>query len=329
METDQYNLPPQPLADIGDEVVEFVWENIFAAAAKLNAEIDTHEACLNGSAPKGSKCRSADTENKKLAELRSDMALAKAVYKRLGDGDLFHAPMGSWMATHKFHHTPASYKADYTESIYLVRPVNYATLSPTIRVHGVEMGTDKFDHFFQEGWRYLKIYDRELSKGRTPDEAEKKAISWGRMTEKTYFGYLVSGVFSNADLFANFAGLKFYINLARPVTFDSVRRPAILSLIDGKWQINSDIPRADLLKPFVAEQMNEALNPSGYLPLLYSAVRTAVRKNGCAEWRSAFPSTTKRDIDNRTKSLETWNGEDYGFSRRSNMVRLADTCFVD
>jgi hypothetical protein len=328
-ETDQFNLPPVPLADIGDEVTSFIWDNIFDAAARINGEIDRHEACLNGTAPKGAKCQSNDVESKKLAELRSDDALVKAVYQLLGHGTVLQSPTGDWLTAHHFSHQPARFKADYAESIYLVRPANYATLSPTIRVNGVDMGTDKFDHFFQEGYRYLKIYQRERSKGKTPEEARKKAVSWGRMTEKTYFGYLVSGVFSNADLFANFAGMKFYLNLTHPVAFGDTTRPALLSVVDGKWQVNTSTPRTDLLKPFIADQMNEALNPSGFLPLLYSAVRSAVKKNACPKWRSSFPALTKSEIETRTKALETWNGEDYGFSRRSKMATLADTCFAD
>ena len=38
-ETDQFNLPPVPLADIGDEVSEHVEETLRFAVAKVNADI--------------------------------------------------------------------------------------------------------------------------------------------------------------------------------------------------------------------------------------------------------------------------------------------------
>ena len=38
-ETDQYNLPPVPLADIGDEVSEYVALNLRAAVDKVNSDI--------------------------------------------------------------------------------------------------------------------------------------------------------------------------------------------------------------------------------------------------------------------------------------------------
>jgi len=37
-ETDQYNLPPTPLADIGGEVYEYTPENISKANEKVNSE---------------------------------------------------------------------------------------------------------------------------------------------------------------------------------------------------------------------------------------------------------------------------------------------------
>jgi hypothetical protein len=330
METDQYNLPPTPLADIGDEFTQYVWDNIFTAAARLNAEIAAHEACIRSPAARQSKCASDQTERKKLAELRSPDALAKAVYKLLGDGTIFTSHTGDWLTTHEFAQTPSRYKTSFTDSIFVTMPIDYATLSPTIRVNGVEMGTDKFDHFFQQGYRYYKIYDRELAKGRTPDEAAKRAIAWGKKTEKTIYGYLVSGVFSNADLFANYAGMKFYLGLTQPVKIGDTTREPTLSLVEGQWQVNIDADeRAALLKPFVTDRMNEALNPSGYTFFVYPTVRDVVRKKSCPQWRTAFPTLTRDELATRSKALELWKGENYGFSRRSRMVTLADACFGD
>ena len=327
METDQYNLPTTPLADIGDEFTQFVWSNLLEAAATLNAKIDLHAGCLMAESSR-TLCRSAGKERAKLAELRDEATLAKEVYKRLGDGTIFTSHTGDWLATHDFPQTPARYKTSFSDSIFITMPVDYATLSPTIRVKGVEMGTDKWDHFFQQGYRYFTIYNKELEKGKTPDQAAAKAISWGRMTEKTFYGYIVSGVFSNADLFANYAGMKFYLRLAQPIRMGDTTSPPMFTLIDGKWQLNATAnERNAMLTPFVCDQMNEALNPSGYTSLLYPVVRDVVRKKSCPQWRTAFPSMTKNDFAARTRSLEVWNGEDYGFSRRSKMVTLAETCF--
>src|SRR5206468_8097467 len=119
------------------------------ALQKINAELERHEACLNGTAAKNVKCRSTDSERKKIAELQTNDAVARAVYKLLGDGTIFTTYTGDWLTSHEFANTPARYKTSYVESIYVTMPINYATLSPTIRVNGKEFGTDKFDHFFQ------------------------------------------------------------------------------------------------------------------------------------------------------------------------------------
>jgi hypothetical protein len=346
METDQYNLPPVPLADIAPEVEAYVAENIQAAIDKLNAEIAKHEACLQGNPSpafgthppstvteegprrKIAGCRLENSERAKLAELRSPNALAAAVYERLGAGTVFVTNAGNWLTTHKFEHEPARYKAPYSESIYLVRPINYATLSPTIRMYGVEFGTDKLDHFFQQGYKYYTKWAKAIRSGKTDADGLKSAVSWGRSTENLFFGYAVSGVYSNADLYANYAGLRFYQALTSDVKDGYVNWPSAVKLYNGRWEINESVKGA-LLRPFIADHLNEALNPSNYLPLLYPLVKSAVKKHACSEWRAALPNMTHEELVTRTAVLETWKGEDYGFKRTSRMVRIADVCFAN
>ena len=328
METDQYNLPPVPLADISDEVSQFVLDNMWTAVAKINTEIDGREACLNGTAGKDAKCRSAETERRKLAELRTNDAVAHGVFKLLGDGTIFTTYAGDWLNSHDFLASPARFKPSYSDSIYVAMPIDHLFLSPTIRMNGVEFGTDKFDHFFQQGYTYYKTYTRQLAKGKTPEQAANKAISWGKMTEKTYFGMLVAGVYSNADLYANYAGMRFYLGLTQSVQIGTETRPATFKLVDGKWEAaGGEAVRDEMLKPFVTDHMNEALNPSAYSFLVYSTVRNVVRKKACAQWKAAFPNLEKADLAGRSRALELWNGEDYGFTRRKRMVTLADSCF--
>src|SRR5437762_5683499 len=85
METDQYNLPPVPLADIGDEVSEYVEQNLAAAIDHLNSGITVHEQCLDKDQSSTTQCGSTEKEQAELARLRSEDAVAKAVYERLGE----------------------------------------------------------------------------------------------------------------------------------------------------------------------------------------------------------------------------------------------------
>lgn len=325
-ETDQYNLPPEPLFDIGDEVTEHVRSNIQLALDKLNADIALHLSCLEKTADKSTKCGSETSEKKALDNLRSNDAAAKAVYKQLGSGNLFITVTGKWIKNHKFSQDPSRYKVSFADSIFILMPIDYATISPTIRMYGTEFGTDKVEHFFQQGYQYYKLYNEAATKGKTAKEAEKKAVDWGKRTERTYFGMLVSGVYSNADLYANYAGMRFYQGLGSPVQIGMETRPPTLILIDGKWQINEAVNINDtLLKPFVTDHMNEAFNPSGYSFVLYPTVKRVV-KGQCPAWNKAYPQMTREATAKRSTALELWNGEDYGFAKKGHSVAIA-SCF--
>ena len=326
METDQYNLPPVPLADIGDEVSEYIEDNLRTAVAKVNADIARHQACLDAANAIKTGCDRAENEREKLAYLRSNDAVAKELYKLLGDGNIFVSKIGKWMNSHEFTGSPSRYKTSYLHSIYIAAPIDYATISPTVRLFGVEFGTDKLDHFFQQGYKYYKIHNKAVAKGLTAEQATAKAIKWGKMTERTYFGLLVSGVYSNADLYANYAGMKFYQGLTGAISIGDKTRPALVILNEGVWNIDTSALRENLIKPFLTDHLNEALNPSGYAFTIFRTVRRAVKKYGCPDWQIALPNATKADLESRSASLEKWNGEDYGFTRKGKSVSIA-ACF--
>lgn len=322
-ETDQYNLPPVALADIGGEVSEYVEGNICKAIAKINAEIAVRQACLENAL---AKCGSAEDERKRLAYLRSEDAAARGIFKLLGDGIIPFTKSGTWMNSHKFRDQPARYKTSYRKSIFIRVPTDYFTISPTVNIYGTSFGTDKIAHFFQQGYTYYRIYKRALAKGFTESEAQKKAVDWGRMTERTYYGIFVGGVYSNADLYANFAGMRFYQALTKPSKIGDFERPAVLSLKNGIWILNENAVEI-LLKPFISDHLNEALNSSLFIPGLRSSVRGIVSKQSCPQWRALFPNRTRQDFELLTESLTLWNGENYGFKKSEKFVTIANTCY--
>ena len=193
-ETDQYNLPPEPLADIGDEVSQYTEDNLRKAVEKLNNKITIAENCLSKKS-ENSKCDSPEKERAKLAFLRSDEAVALEFYKLVGTGIPPFTAAGSWMESHKFIAQPARYKTSFRDSIFFVYPSDYIGISSTVNLYGANFGTDKIAHIFQQGFSYYKIYNRALAKNLTPEEAEKKAIKWGKFTEHTYYGTIISSVF--------------------------------------------------------------------------------------------------------------------------------------
>lgn len=328
-ETDQYNLPPVPLADIGDEVTDYAAENIEKAFEKINAEILERQSCLEKKA-KRTNCDSAAKEAAKLKYLRSETAIAKEVFKLLGDGIPPFTNSGTWMEKHEFKAQPARYKTSFDDTIFKAFPSDYLMISHTVNLYGSQFGTDKIAHFFQQGFAYYKIVERGKAKGLTEDQATRKANEWGEMTERTYYGNLISGLYSNGDLAANFAGMKFYQGLTREIKIGEKTRSAILILDGGMWKFNQlENFRENLLKPFISDHLNEALNPSIFIKLFRfdSTVRKIVRKKSCPQWREKFPNMTSNDFAAKTENLKLWHGEDYGHRNSDRFITIADTCF--
>ncbi len=325
-ETDQYNLPPVPLVDIGEEVMQYVEDGVMLAAARVNARIDKSRACIDALPAKLKGCGSPEFERNNLEYLRSNDALSEEVYKLLGAGDLFVTSFGNWMRSHKFSAEPSSYKTSYGESIYIAHPFDYLTISPTVRLYGTEFGVDKLEHMFQQGYKYYTIRRDALGKGMTMREADQEAVKWGQRTERTYFGMMVSGVYSNADLYSNYAGMKFYEGLTEQIAIGNKTRPATFSLSGGSWTFDTAATRESLLRPFLTDHLNEALNPSDYAFNLIPTVRRSVRKYACSEWKAAFPMLSADEMTSRTRSLELWYGKDYGFTKQNRSVTIAKTC---
>ncbi|HVE58867.1 MAG TPA: hypothetical protein VNB22_18685 [Pyrinomonadaceae bacterium] len=324
-ETDQFNLPPAQLADIGDEVSDYTEENLREAIGKINTEILARQNCPEN---RGKNCEPAEKTRLRLNYLRSEQAVAREVFNLLGAGFIPSTKSGTWMNSHKFKAQPARYKTSYGDSIYRLVPTNYLTISPTVKLYGVLFGTDKVAHLFQQGYTYYTKQKRAVEKGLAPEEAVKKAVRWGKISEQTYFGTFVSGVYSNGDLAANYAGMRFYQGLTHEIKIGETVRPPIVYLKDGVWTINENINlREMLLKPFISNHFNEALNSSKYSFFLRSSVRRIVRKKACGEWRGAFPALTQADFADLSQKLKLWHGEDYGFSESENFVTIANTCF--
>ena len=193
-ETDQYNLPPEPLADIGDEVSQYTKDNLEKTVRKINDEIAVRENCLANKTA-SSKCDSPEKDRDELKFLRSGEAVALEFYKLVGTGIPPFTAAGSWMESHKFIAQPARYKTSFSKSIFFVYPTDYIGISSTVNLYGANFGTDKIAHVFQQGYSYYKIYNGALAKGLTTEEAEKKAIKWGKFTEHTYYGTIISSVF--------------------------------------------------------------------------------------------------------------------------------------
>ena len=134
--------------------------------------------------------------------------------------------------------------------IYATRVAGIFGFGPTIKVHGVLMGTDKIGHFFSQG---RKFYRRYLRSG-----DETKAARRSITTEKALFGRLFTGIYSNADIVANYEGFRFYRSLFNDGA--ATAKPSIMTWRDGKPLRRRDFSWVDHVNAF----WDEALNPNAY-----------------------------------------------------------------
>jgi len=329
-ETDQYNLPPKPLADIGVEVTDHVELKLRNAVDKLNTEILARQICLaGGTGDRRGVCGSRSDDLLRLEYLRSEDAIAREAFAQLGDGVPPFTRMGTWMDSHHFLNQPARYRTSFWKSIFILNPGVALTVSPTVKLYGSEFGTDKIAHVFQQGYTYYKIYRRALTEGATPAEATARAVRWGQKSERTFYGTLVAGVYSNGDLVANYVGLKFYQGLTKPIVIGNTTRAAVLEIHDGTWKFTGTTQES-LVKPFISDHLNEALNPSIFTRTLGWRwfIRRSVQKRSCAQWRGMYPELSRGALEERSRALRLWHGEDYGFTDSDDFVTIANTCFL-
>lgn len=147
------------------------------------------------------------------------------------------------------------------ESIYRGHPI-WATrvaamfgVGPTIKVNGVLIGSDKLGHFLSQGRKFWRRYLK------SSDEAQ--AANHSAYTERALFGQMTTGVYSNADLVANYEGFRFYLSLFEDGVVPG--KPAILSWQDDRWVVQRAFTFAD----HVNEYWDEALNVNHFDSLLY------------------------------------------------------------
>ncbi len=79
------------------------------------------------------------------------------------------------------------------------------TMSEVMRVGDYEMGVDKLEHMFGQGFSY---FEKNYHKGK----GEMAALKRGILLERTLLGgpKFINGVFSYGDLSANFNGMRFW-----------------------------------------------------------------------------------------------------------------------
>lgn len=134
-------------------------------------------------------------------------AFVRAVYKKLG-GLHWVDKYERWLINSQMVEKLANTRQMSVYAgvpFYANRVAGIFGFGPTVKVSGVYVGTDKFGHFFSQG---RKFYERYVRMGDETAAAKRSVYA-----ERMIFGQLTTGVYSNADIVANFEGYRFYRSL--------------------------------------------------------------------------------------------------------------------
>jgi len=274
-ETDQFTTPKTPLYDIGPKLSRKVAEII--------------ESDRKGRDPE------------------------RVLYEWVGR-NILASRIARWVRDIRVEDGPVGFRPSVLHSIYRgtlsVAPASFAFDSPTVHVHGYYMGTDKIDHFFQQGYEYFELAGRKGKGGLDETDAIAAAVAHGVEQEHTYYGTLATGVYSNGDLAANYAGMKFYLNLRRPVRIGERVWPPLLERTVTGWRLRSGINPDSLLEPFLSNHLDESLNPSRYR-FSRRSIRARIRDR-CDQWVQFYADRLHLAAPSGLSFASDWFGEKYG-----------------
>jgi len=146
-----------------------------------------------------------------------------------------------------------------------------------INVNGIHLGLDKLDHILRTGYLYFKTYQKYRQYGLSEQQAEIAAIKKGIVQEKTYFGYWVSGIFSYADLEANYQGFRLHKQ------FCLGNQPYLSQRRNGTWAFTRAIDLKDYINPW----FDESYNGNAYLQRRFKSIYSEL-KEYCDARKSAW-----------------------------------------
>jgi hypothetical protein len=228
----------------------------------------------------------------------------------------------------------------YSHWALMIDPTKLVRLTrcSTLMADGTYFGTDKIPHFVHLGYSYYRAYRNAKKWGADEASAIQRAVRVGTganplTSERTLFGLVSTGVLSNADLAANYVGFKFYRNLTEPVVLRGKTCSPLLVRDGKKWRL-SDHVRNDprFFSVYISDHWDEALNPSDYLKTTATYVRKEVqaRCDSVLAWyqRKRPDLQTRKDFLALEKQLQTYFGEEYGYSlRETDAITIANLCF--
>jgi len=209
----------------------------------------------------------------------------------------------------------------------------------TINVDGTLLGTDKIIHFVHLGHIYYSSYREARKSGVDEARAVAKVVHLSAgynpfLSENGFLGMVTTGIRSNGDLAANYAGFKFYRNLTETVRIGDRVLPPMLTRAGLYWQIDERVRnQPDFFAAYLTPHLNEALNPNTYAVVTDTRVRKMIRSrcpDMLARYRDERGYPLSREQFTRIEQdLSTFYGEDYGYqSDGDDRISIATVCFA-
>ncbi len=340
-ETDQYTLPVgRQFADLGPHFSRIVHDAIVEAVAQTNAAI---KQALRGYPP----ARDAHLTDATAGLQSADFVAGKVwlqLFAAFPTVEILDGRLAAERMRARYPGLITCYRPE--QSIYddplllldVTKVVRALFRACTVSADGKLFGTDKIIHFIHVGRIHHSSYVAARQRGIGEWEAVARGIqlSTGNnvvVSEGWLLGMGTTGVWSNADLAADYAGFKFYRNLTEEVRIgDRVMAP-MLTRQGPYWRVNDQVHAdSDFFTAFITPHWNEALNPNVYAALFNAKMR-AILRDRCADaldWyrdERGRPRSWRQFADIEAE-LSTYYGEDYGYQGAGkDTVSIAAICF--
>ncbi len=336
-EVDQYDIPiGQELVDQCDYWDGLLFGAVQRAVTKTNRELDDAKRLPPG------------LRQMRQSKLSSTAALTKRVRREL-PGSM--AVVGE--LEYKLHYTsPKPEQANQAQAHYSsLRTSTYGALPfwpdprtwnrmnflrcSTIKVHGHYIGIDKVSHFVGMGSIYYTYYHCARMAGKTQQDAVVTAVGvgkYGPISENWLVGGVPTGIYSNADMAANYSGLKFYLNVTEPVAIRGRVQPPMVVFDGEQFQLQAHV-QPEYFANFVSRHWDEVLNPCHYEWTIRKKIQQRIvsqRENILARYAGDNPAQrTPEYFDTIQADCLTWFGEKYGHSGHlDKLITVSQTCFA-
>lgn len=340
-ESEQYTLPVgREFADLGPHFSRIVHRAVADAAAATNAEIAevidaAHDLPPDTGAPRPP-----------LATLQSQRYIAMRVWSYLfaaiPANELLDLALQSQPLRDQYPGLVTLHRPDYAlydDPLLLVDLTKFVRTffrAGTVDIDGTLVGTDKLVHFLNVGRIYHVAYLKRVERGASPERATQAAIAGTSrnplFSEDGVLGTATTGIRSNGDLAADYAGLLFYRNLTEPVRLGARTQPPMLVRDGPYWRVAAE-PDSDFFTVFVTPHWNEVLNPNRIVGYVGPRLRTLVRER-CPDVLDFYRDPQGRRMDRAQfeaieRELSTVHGVAYDHRANArNPVSVASVCFA-